>query len=99
MGLGCNGGVVLAGDVVLSGDGTLVSWDELNVAGVMAKVLELEDGSSMIKPRLVSLLLIKPIGLPVEVSLPVGSSSWSANLGSADIILRSIPSPMPIVQG
>lgn len=89
--LECNGGVVLAEavvvvvvvivvivlakKVVLSGDGTFVSWDGLNVEGVMAKVLELEDESLIIKARLLSLLSIKPGGLPVEVSSPVGSSS------------------------
>lgn len=107
--LECNGGVVLAEtvvvvlaeDVVLGGEGTLISWDGLNVEGLMAKVLGLEDVSMfglIIKPRLLSLLLIKPGGLPVDVSLPVGSSSCNPNLGLADIILRSTPSSMPIVQ-
>lgn len=70
--------VVLAEDVVLSGEGTIICWDGLNVEGVMAKVLEPEVVSLfglIIKPRLLSLLLIKPGGLPVDVSLPVGSSS------------------------
>lgn len=115
--LECNGGVVLAEAVVvvlakaivivlaeavvLDGEGALNSWDGLNVEGVVAKVLELEDVSMfglIIKPRLLSLLLIKPGGLPVEVSLPVGSSSCNPNLGLADINLRSTPSSMPIVQ-
>lgn len=112
--LECNGGVVLAEAVVdvlakaivivLAedvGEGTLVTWDGLNVEGVMAKVLELEDVSMfglIIKPRLLSLLLIKPGGLPVDVSFPVGSSSCNPNLGLADIILRSTPSSTPRIQ-
>lgn len=70
--------IVFAGDVVLDGEGTLNSRDEPNVEGVMAKVLEVEDVvmfGLIIKPRLLSLLLIKPGGKPVDVSLPVGSSS------------------------
>ena len=80
----CNGGVllaeaavvVLAEDVVLDGEGRLNSWDGLNVEGVMAKMLEdVVMFGWIIKPRLLSLLSIKPGGLPVDVSLPVGSSS------------------------
>lgn len=93
--------VVLAEDVVLRGEGILVFLDGLNVEGALALVLVLEDGSMfdlITKPRLLSVLSIKPGGLPVEVSLPVGSSSCNPKFGLSDIILRSTPSPVPIIQ-
>ena len=61
----CNGGVVLAEDVVLDGEGTLNSWDRLDVEGIMTKVLELEDVvmfGLIRKPRLFRVLSIKPGG-------------------------------------
>lgn len=67
--------IVFAEDVVLDGEGTFNFRDELNVEEVMVRVLELKDVvmfRSIIKPRLVSELPIKPGGLPVDVSCRLG---------------------------
>lgn len=62
----CNDGVVLDEDVVvIDGERTLNCEDGLKVDRVGAKVLELENDVKfgwMIKPRLLSVLLIKPGG-------------------------------------
>lgn len=97
--LECNGGVVLAKDVLLSEEGTFVSWDRLSAEGVMAKVLVLEDGSIfdlIIKYLLFRQLSIKPGGLPVNVTLPIRSFSINQNHWLTDIISMSISSPMLI---
>lgn len=63
--LECNGGAVLAEDVVDDGERTLDFGDGLKVDRGGAKVFELEDVVKLgwiIKPRLLSVLLMKPGG-------------------------------------
>lgn len=109
----CNVEVVLAEAVVfvvVDGEGTLDVeegtldvGDELDVDRVEnaeTKALGLGEDVTfglMTKPRLVSVLSIKPGGLFVDVSLPDGSESRKAKFGSGDIMLRSSPSFTPIV--
>lgn len=102
----CNVEVVLAEAVVfvvVDGEGTLDVGDELDVDRVEnaeTKALGLGEAVTfglMTKPRLVSVLSIKPGGLFVDVSLPVGSESRKAKFGSGDIMLRSSPSFTPTV--
>lgn len=76
----CNFEVVLAEAAVFDGEETFDSRDGPNVDGVdntVTKALGLKEAVTfglMTKPRLVSVWLIKPLGLAVVVYLPVGSS-------------------------
>lgn len=106
----CNVEVVLAEAVVfvvVDGEGTLDVGEDVGddldvdrVENAETKALGLGEAVTfglMTKPRLVSVSLIKPGGLPVDVSLPDGSESRKAKVGSGDIMLRSSPSFTPIV--